>query len=397
MHHVHLIDPGAGRKFSGLVSRLRYLLVLLIRDHGRDRFGELAELVGNRVLQLREVDHAERHLLAGALFGSDLDERIDDLLSDLGRRHRSVLSQCREPVGIIPAYAGLRLFRRHHVVAVISQHQGCLRRRHQARVEADEVKLHAALFQCLTDPGERHGAAAFVFFIIAVSADGSAAVIPQDQFIAVRGEVLRTILDIARQIVRTCHGRRSRIFLKALDAAVHHLIDLVDLIADDTVAPVAAASRKYQQIDIASELGRSHLLQVGSTHSASGLQIRSAQVDHDRNGILAIPLDLRVFFSGSGRDIAVQVCMGGILTVPSRGEGTVAAVMAVCVIEVLISRTGGVILLRIPVVAGGRIVAAASPASKQAAQRTTAAQQQNDEDHDHRQSSHAAAVPVSAA
>ena len=215
--------------------------------------------------------------------------------------------------------------------------------------------------------------------------------IPKDQLIAVCGEILGAPLYILGQIVGICHGRCAGILNQALYAAVHDLIDLVDAAADDVVAPVAAAACIYKQIDLLSEVCGSHLLEIRRAHSAAGLQIGSAQIYHDRDGVFAAALDLCIFFPRSARNGRIQLCIGSVFAVPSGGKRAVSAIVAVRVIEVAVTRTGGIVLLGIPVVAGGRITAAAAaPSAKKSAEGSAAAQQRDNDQNDQRHSSESA-------
>ena len=141
--------------------------------------------------------------------------------------------------------------------------------------------------------------------------------IPQDQFIAVSRKFLRAILNIACQIVGIGHGACAGVFNQALHAAAHDLIDLIDSAADDIIAPALAASRIDKEIYLASEISRDHFLQVRSSHAASGLQISAAEVNHDRDGIFAVALDLRKLLSRSGSDSCIEPCLGRVLSAPS--------------------------------------------------------------------------------
>ena len=126
--------------------------------------------------------------------------------------------------------------------------------------------------------------------------------IPQDQFIAVSREVFGTELDVTRQVIGIRHGAGACVFDQALYTAAHHLIDLIDFAADDIIAPALAAARIDKEIYLTSEIGRDHFLQVRSSHAASGLQIRPAEVDHDRDGVFSVALNGRKLLSRAGRD-----------------------------------------------------------------------------------------------
>ena len=221
--------------------------------------------------------------------------------------------------------------------------------------------------------------------------------IPEDELIAVRGVVLGTPLNIAREVIRIGHRSISGVLDKTLDAPVYDLIDLIYLAADDIVAPAAAAAGIDQQIDLLAKVCRGHLLKVAGAHSAAGLQIRAAQVDHDGDIIRAVSLDRGELLSRSRRNSGVDFCLGSVPVVPSGGECSVPAVGTACVVEILVSRAGGIGLIDIPVVTGGAIAAAAASASEQSAQRASASQECDQKYNDQGKSSHAASVPLSAA
>ena len=141
--------------------------------------------------------------------------------------------------------------------------------------------------------------------------------IPQDQFIAVSRKVFGTILNIACQIVGIGHGAGAGVLDQALHASAHDLIDLIDSAADDIIAPALAASRIDKEIYLASEISRDHFLQIRSSHAASGLQIRAAEVDHDRDGIFSVALDPGKLLSRSGSDRRIEPCLGRVLSAPS--------------------------------------------------------------------------------
>ena len=81
-----------------------------------------------------------------------------------------------------------------------------------------------------------------MLLVITIAAHGAAAVIPEDQLIAVGREVLFAPFDKAGQSLRVGHRTVPVVGDKALDGAVLHLINLVGPGADDIVLPFCAAA-----------------------------------------------------------------------------------------------------------------------------------------------------------
>ena len=131
--------------------------------------------------------------------------------------------------------------------------------------------------------------------------------IPEDQLVAVGGEVLFTVLDKGRKCRGVCHGTDSGIVHKLQQASLLDLIDLVFAAADNRIVPTAAASGIDDHVDIIGNLCGSHLLQVRGRHLAAGLKVRAAKIDHDGHYILAVSEDLCTFFPGPGRNFIAQV------------------------------------------------------------------------------------------
>ena len=319
-------------------------------------------------------------------------------MTELHSGDRCILSERIKPVCVEPAHSGFRLFGRNHVVRVIAQHQRGFRRCHEACVESYKVEFDSALFQSALNAGQRHGTAVPVLLVVAVAAYRTAAVIPQDQLVPVCREVLRGPLDVTREVVRVRHSSRARVLNKALHAAFHNLIDLIHSAADDRIAPAAAAAGVNKQIDLLPKISGYHLLQVRGSHTASGFQIRAAQIDHDSHSVVSAALDLREFLSRSGRHFRINRSLGRVLIGPAGGERSVAAVGTVIEIEIAVPGTGGIVIIDIPVISCGGITAAvAAASSKQSSERTAAAQQRNDDQDDQRKSAHPPAVSLSGA
>ena len=143
--------------------------------------------------------------------------------------------------------------------------------------------------------------------------------IPQDQHVAVRREVLCRPLDEASERRRIGHGTVTGVIHKAFEVTIGDLIDLVDAAADDIVPPLLAAAGEYDKIHLVRHVGVQHLLQIVGSHSAIGLQVRTAHVDHDSHSVFAVAKDLRELISGFRSDLSVELSYVGI-RVPSVGR-----------------------------------------------------------------------------
>ena len=285
MNEIDLIDPGALSKLPRPAAGGGNRLVFLVLNQLIGFHAEFLQLLGHRSLQFSQIHHGQRGSLAAALLCADVHEVIGDQLSHLNRGHADVVAQPVQPVRIIPADAGLRFLAGNHIVRVLAEHDSVFHRRHQAGVEAHEIKLHPGVFERRVDARQRHGAAA-VLFIVAIARNRSAAVIPQDELHPVGREMLRAIADEAGQGVRIRHGIAAHVLLQTVQRSVTDLINLIDRTADDIVPPPPAATRKDDQIHLIAELRLGHLLQIRRTHAVLAFQIRAAQIDQNGDRIL---------------------------------------------------------------------------------------------------------------
>ena len=291
MDQVDLVDDGAAGELTGVVAGGGDLLILVVVDELGQGLGEVLQGLRNRVGQFRQIHHRERGALAAGLRRAGGDKVVHDVLADLDRGHGGIGRKLVQPVGIVPADAGLGLFRGDHIVGVIIQHEAGLERCHQAGVKADEVEGDAAVLQGLVDAGEGHAAAARVLFVIAVARDASAAVVPEDQLIPVGGIAQRAPLDKARKGIRIGHGGVAHVGREALEAAALHLIDLVSVGGNHRVVPPGAAAGIDDDADVVRELRLRHLHQVLRGHAAAGFQVGAAHIDHDGNLVVAVAAD----------------------------------------------------------------------------------------------------------
>ena len=130
--------------------------------------------------------------------------------------------------------------------------------------------------------------------------------IPEDEIISVCWEVLSTVLNKPGKIGRIRHCPGSGIGHEAAESAVSDLIYLILCAADDLVVPFGAASGIDDDVKLVRMFGIDHFHQIGGGHSVFGLQIRSAHIDHDGNGVLTVSNDLCSFRAGALRDARVQ-------------------------------------------------------------------------------------------
>ena len=315
---IDLVDLGGCRKLSCAVAGVRDRLIVLVRDKLADRLRKGGELRRHCIGKFRNVGHRERGLLAGAFLRTRTDELIDNALADLNRRHGGIRAECREPVGVVPADTRFGLLGSDHVVRIRVQHERGLGGCHQAGVEADEIKLHAAVLERLADAGKIHACGVRLLLIVAVAGDRSPAVIPEDQLIAVCREFLCAVLDKLAQRRRVGHGLVAHVLFQQQHLLVLDLIDLVVGAVDAVDLPLLAAAGIDDHIDVI-RIGRGEdLLQVGGSHAALGFQVRTAHIDHDGDGIGLVAENLGVFIARTGRHRRI----GGI---GGRKRGIVAA------------------------------------------------------------------------
>ena len=171
MGKVDLVDPGASGKFTASPAGAGNGLVILFLNGLGDGLGKSVQLSGDRIGELCQISDRQSSALAGCALLAGVDKAVDNISADLGRGHGCIFAQRRQPVGVVPADAGLCFFGRDHIVRVAVEHESGLGSRHQAGVESDEVKFHTAGLESFIDARQAHGTACFVFFIISVSAD----------------------------------------------------------------------------------------------------------------------------------------------------------------------------------------------------------------------------------
>ena len=328
VYQVHLVDFGGSGKFSCIVSRAGNGLVLTGCNHAAGILGERRKLLRHGIGKLRQVHHGKGGRLSAALLIAHCHEIIGDLLADLGRGHGGIAGKLGQPVAVIPAHAGLRLLGSHQIIGVVRKHQSVLRGSHQACVEADEIKLHARTLQRAVDGSQVHGSAGGVLLVISVAGHGTAAVIPEDQLIAVCREIRLAELDEPGQSLGIRHDAVPVVVHQTLQSSGGEPVNLVPSLADKVISPGLAAAGIDNNIDIVTQRGILHLLQIIGGHAAAGFQIRTAHIDHDGDGILVITLDLCKFVPGTRCHALIQRTGVVIDAAPGCGGGSGHAVGA---------------------------------------------------------------------
>ena len=271
---------------------------------------EGAEARRDGLLQLREVDERERRRLTAAGGRAGVNIVVDYPLAELHGRDGGVRAQLAYPVGVVPADTRLGLLGGDEIVGVGRKRQRRLRGRHEAGIKADEVEPDSAVFQRLAYALERHGAGGQVFLVIAVAAERTAAVVPEDEHIAVRGEVLIAVADEVRERRGLRHGDAARVLHKALEAvavrALRKLVYLVHGVGHYAVAPVGAAAGIDHDVHVAAQRGLRHLAEIGGGHAAPRLKVGAAHIDHHRGRVRPVPEDCRVARTRRGVDRGVE-------------------------------------------------------------------------------------------
>ena len=153
-----------------------------------------------------QVISSQRNLIAGpgcipVIIG------VDGRFHDLDRIRGPV--QCLQET-VVPAVGRLQFFGRDHIICIILPQAGMLQRAHQAGVKADPVQAGAAAGP---ERGGVHGlpqlaelqAVISEQFIHAKSADGPAAVVPEDQAVMPGRIVLDSCIQELGQSLRGAH------------------------------------------------------------------------------------------------------------------------------------------------------------------------------------------------
>ena len=282
---------------------------------------ELGQSRRDGPLEFRKVDHGKGRLravpvivhLALRLRG----EVVKDPLAEFQRRGRRVGVQVRQPVGVVPAGAGLGLLRGDEVVGVRFDRDRVLESRHQAGVESDEVEFHAAGFERFGHFVGGHRIAR-VEFIAAIAGNAAAAMVPENEHVAVRRSLFRRELDERSERFRFGHSSTFQ-RLEALQTTGCGTPAFDVPAAHDIVLPAPGTAGLDDDVQVlVVEVGVKDLVEVHGRHTGLGLEVRADDVKHQRDFVLAVALEARELGTGSAVHVRVHhglIRVGGRRTV----------------------------------------------------------------------------------
>ena len=285
---------------------------VMVRGQGRlEVVAELRQGGRDRPFQFREVDHGEgRHGAVPVVVHLTLrlrGEVVEDPLAELQGRSGCIGIEVGQPVGVVPAGAGLRFFGGDEVVGVGLDRDRVLERGHQAGVEPDEVEFHAAVFERFGHFVGGHRVVR-VEFIAAVTGNTAAAMVPKNEHVAVCRSLLLRELDERGERLRFGHGSAPQ-RLEALQAAGRGAPPLDVPGAHDIVLPAPGTAGLDDDVQVlVVEVGMEDLIEVHRGHTGLRLEVGADDVEHQRDFVLAVALEGREL--GPGRAVHVLVHHG---------------------------------------------------------------------------------------
>ena len=279
------------------IAREEFLRVGL-RDF--ERFVAHLLIRGTQLRQLREVRDGERRLVLRAGVLAAFHVRVADDLREHERIAADAFVEAVDDARVVPAVARLEFLRCDEVAAIAFERVRHAVRRHEAAVEADDVKWR--LFRVLV-VGARERVLHLVqlhhvagAFIVASAEDRAAAVIPYDEDAVIRCIVVIRIVQEIGERVRRCH---VGIFLVLnFPQAVLVVDKAVDFLALDVlVLPFLRAARLDDECHAFRRFLLRELREVIRRRAVFGLEVRAADVHLDDPGarrLLAETLDFSV-------------------------------------------------------------------------------------------------------
>ena len=114
--------------------------------------------------------------------------------------------------------------------------------------------------------------------------------IPEDQDVPIRREILLAVLDEGRQVVRVRHVALAEVAFEPPKAPGLDLVDLVHGAGNDVVLPGPAAAGLHDHVHLVGDGGLHHLAEVAGAHAVLTFKVRATHVDHDGDGVLAVAL-----------------------------------------------------------------------------------------------------------
>ena len=130
--------------------------------------------------------------------------------------------------------------------------------------------------------------------------------IPENKTVAGSRIIGFAPFDVGAECGRIRHSFLAVIADQAPHAVRCDLIDLIHIVVNDIIVPALASAGIHKQIDLVAEGRRSHLLKVVRRHSAPGLKVGSAHIDHQSDCVFSAAEKLRILFAGAGRDRRIK-------------------------------------------------------------------------------------------
>ncbi len=306
---VDLVEAIRCGKLFRRAAGIRDIHVMVRGQSRLEVVAELRQSGRDGPLQLREVDHGKgRHGAVPVVVHLALGLRgevVKDPFAELQGRGRGIGIEVGQPVCVVPAGAGFRLFGGDEVVGVRLDRDRVLERRHEAGVESDEVEFHAAGFERLGHFVGGHRVVR-VEFIATVAGNTAAAMVPEDEHVAVRRSLLRGELDERSERLRFGHGSAPQ-RLEALQAAGRGAPPLDVPGAHDIVLPAPGTTGLDDDVQVlVVEVGVEDLIEVHGRHTGLGLEVGADDVEHQRDFVLAVAFEGRELGTGSAVHVLVH-------------------------------------------------------------------------------------------
>ena len=296
---------GAGGRNGniGIVLRIlanRFLFVLK----------ERVQLVARRrhISQVEQGQCGHRILLAVLRYGVVGVKACDHTGTEVLRVHAGVHCQLGEAEGVVPAESALRLLGSQEIIRVRLELVSQVEILHEAGVKTDQVKSDAAVFDGFHDLTGGHGAGAVGSLVdpfLSKAVSESAAVIPQDEHIAVGGIVfLGPANEVAERFFFRHAGGRVQI---------QDFLYFAVLYGVARIRPVFHASREHalrgarlkDKGQIGALLGGlPDLLYIDGGQAFLGLQVSPDYVFHDDDALIRGVI--------GGKIVPAPLCSGGL-------------------------------------------------------------------------------------
>ena len=226
-------------------------------------------MLSHRIVRIESGDHACAKFLCG---------------------NARILGKCGESRRVIPSISALRFLRRKEVVCVWLQSVNEVKILHQASIKSDQIKLHAAIPDCFYNFAGRH------FFLVvrslvellrAIPMGKAAAVIPQNQHIAVCGIVLLCPANEVFQRLFFRHtGGRSKIQYLLYFAIADRIAGVRAILHASRKHALCSSHFKYDRQSRALFGRIPDLLNIDRRQSSVRLQVCCNNILHDDNALV---------------------------------------------------------------------------------------------------------------